>query len=45
MRYIQPEITGTFDAVSTIRGGKMPPNTEILEPSQPSVTPAYPADE
>jgi hypothetical protein len=44
MRYIQPTITGTFDAVSTIMGAKEPP---ILEGSGPnhSASPAYPADE
>lgn len=44
MRYIQPTITGTFDAVSTINGHKELPN---IESSTGDFTngPAYPADE
>ena len=45
MRYIQPRITGTFDAVSTIKGIKQPPNIETLPEAVHSVVAAYPADE
>jgi hypothetical protein len=46
MRYIQPHITGTFDAVSTIKGVKTPPNIETLvQPVVFSPVAAYPADE
>jgi hypothetical protein len=43
MRYIQPTITGSFDALSTIKGVKSAPQfeTEILLSS----VAAYPADE
>lgn len=43
MRYIQPQITGTFAALSTIHGGKIGPKNEVN--SEPSLTPAYEADE
>jgi hypothetical protein len=29
MRYIQPKITGTFPAVSTIKSAKIAPNSEV----------------
>lgn len=45
MRYIQPQITGTFDAVSTIKGIKMPPHFETQEPTVHTPVAAYPADE
>jgi hypothetical protein len=45
MRYIQPQVTGTFDAVSTINGGKIPPNVETQNVDLPSIAPAHPADE
>jgi hypothetical protein len=43
MRYIQPQITGTFDAVKTIKGIKTPPH---LEPNRDfSPVAAYSVDE
>jgi len=44
MRYIQPQITGTFDAVSTINGVKEAPSIETST-GRPSNGAAYPADE
>ena len=44
MRYIQPQVTNTFDAVSTIQGAKVPPSTEIAG-ELPSDGAAYEADE
>jgi hypothetical protein len=29
MRYIQPKITGTFNATSTIKSSKIAPNAEV----------------
>jgi hypothetical protein len=29
MRYIQPKITGTFSATSTIKSAKIGPNSEV----------------
>ena len=42
---IQPQITGTFDVVSTIKGIKQPPNIKALAHTLNSVVAAYPADE
>ncbi|MGD0941450.1 MAG: hypothetical protein ABR905_17260 [Terracidiphilus sp.] len=44
MRYIQPQITGTFNAVSTIRGIKDGIHFESGT-DQLSMVAAYPADE
>lgn len=44
MRYIQPKITGTFDAVATIKGNKFGITNEI-QTDQPSLVAAYAADE
>lgn len=44
MRYIQPQITGTFDAVSSIKGAKEAPHREGAT-MIPSNGAAYPADE
>ena len=44
MRYIQPKITGTFPAVSTIRNEKNSINTEQLV-QLPTTGNAYQADE
>jgi hypothetical protein len=44
MRYIQPQITGTFDAVSTIKGMKEAPHIEA-HTGLPTNGSAYPADE
>jgi hypothetical protein len=43
MRYIQPQLTGTFDAVSSIQGGKglIPVDSDSDQPTNP----AYEADE
>lgn len=43
MRYIQPQITGTFVALSTIHGGKSGPHLESDRDS--TISPAYEADE
>jgi hypothetical protein len=44
MRYVQPQITGTFDAVSTIQGFKDGMNHETGSESY-TLSAAYPADE
>lgn len=44
MRYIQPQITGTFDAVKTIKGMKQTPHVEAVTQIQSNGA-AYPADE
>jgi hypothetical protein len=44
MRYIQPKITGTFPAVSTIQADKESPNLEV-NTMIPSTVNAYQADE
>jgi hypothetical protein len=44
MRYIQPQVTGTFDAVATIRGTKVIPFSEP-EVELPTNNAAYEADE
>jgi hypothetical protein len=43
MRYIQPQITGTFAALSTIHGSKHDVSIEISQ--ELTGTPAYEADE
>jgi hypothetical protein len=44
MRYIQPQITGVFPAVSAIKSAKGAPPTEIVTGNL-SGGPAYQADE
>ena len=44
MRYVQPQITGTFDAVSTINGTKVGNPIEAITLDMTNGT-AYPADE
>lgn len=44
MRYIYPQITGTFDAVTTIKGKKEAPSIEA-HTNVLSNGSAYPADE
>lgn len=44
MRYIQPQITGILDAVSTIKGIKLGPSVEALT-LDPTNGAAYEADE
>jgi hypothetical protein len=44
MRYIQPQITGTFNAVSTIQGDKIGDPGEVAT-DRPTDGAAYQADE
>jgi hypothetical protein len=44
MRYIQPQIAGTFDTVTTIKGNKVGITHEI-QTDQLSLVAAYAADE